>query len=39
VRFASPADAAQAIATLHDSEIEGRPLVVREDREEQKFKK
>eukprot|EP00045_Choanoeca_perplexa_P004529 m.38924 g.38924 ORF g.38924 m.38924 type:complete len:384 (+) comp12622_c0_seq1:40-1191(+) len=38
VRFSAPAEAAQAIATLHDSEIEGRPLVVREDREEQKFK-
>eukprot|EP00730_Choanoeca_flexa_P006409 TRINITY_DN12147_c1_g7_i2.p1 TRINITY_DN12147_c1_g7~~TRINITY_DN12147_c1_g7_i2.p1 ORF type:complete len:283 (+),score=77.27 TRINITY_DN12147_c1_g7_i2:36-884(+) len=37
VRYSSPAEAQTAIATLHNTEMDGRPLVVREDREEQKF--
>lgn len=37
VEFASPADASHAIATLNDTELKGRLIFVREDREEEGF--
>ena len=36
VEFGSPQDAQNAIATMHDGELDGRKLLVREDREEEK---
>ena len=33
VEFSSPQDAAAAIRTLNDSQLQGRPILVREDRE------
>lgn len=38
VEFTNPDDAARAVATLHDSMLKGRPLLVREDRESREFK-
>jgi len=34
VEFETPAEAAKAIEELHDSELQGRPIFVREDRED-----
>jgi len=38
VRFANAEQARNAIETLNESELEGRFIIVREDREEQKFR-
>eukprot|EP00629_Pelagomonadales_sp_RCC1024_P017454 CAMPEP_0119261084 /NCGR_PEP_ID=MMETSP1329-20130426/1247_1 /TAXON_ID=114041 /ORGANISM="Genus nov. species nov., Strain RCC1024" /LENGTH=341 /DNA_ID=CAMNT_0007260581 /DNA_START=36 /DNA_END=1061 /DNA_ORIENTATION=- len=38
VEFEDPAEAAAAIETLNDSELDGRPLQVREDREDRDLK-
>ncbi|KAA0147385.1 hypothetical protein FNF31_03907 [Cafeteria roenbergensis] len=38
VEFSSADDAARAVATMHDSMLKGRPLLVREDRESREYK-
>lgn len=38
IEFTNPDDAARALATMHDSMLKGRPLLVREDRESREYK-